>query len=138
VVGDPGGPVDVTVGVEGGGGDGARSLRAWLVGEEQLRGRVRLLEATPDPGRLGPGVDGLVVALAPGGAASVLAAVAVAWVRAQRADVTVTVERPDGSTVRLEGRRVRGLDAAAARDLVEQAGRALDGSPPVTGERDGG
>lgn len=129
--------MDVTVGIEGGGADGARSLRRWLIGEEELRGQVRLVDAAPNPGRLGPALDGLVVALAPGGAASVLAAVAVAWIRAQRADVTVTVERPDGSMIRLEGRRVRGLDAAAAGDLVEQAGRALDGSLPVTGGQDG-
>jgi hypothetical protein len=42
-----------------------------------------------------------------------------------------------GSSVRLEGRRVRGLDAEAARELVEQASRMLDGSPPVPDEQDG-
>lgn len=116
----------MTVGVEGIGGDGLRSLHDWLVAEDELRGQVRLVEAAPDPGLLGGALHSLMVALPPGGAVSVLAAVAVAWVRAQRADVTVTVARPDGSSVRLEGRRVRGLDAEAARVLVEQAGLALE------------
>ena len=135
-----GGFVDVQVGVEGAGGDRVRSLRAWLLREEELRGRVRLVEKAPCPGGLGPVPDGLMVALVPGGAASVLAAVAVAWVRAQRADVTVTVQRPDGASVRLEARRVRGLDAGAARELVERAGRMLDTSGPDTSEpgQDGG
>ena len=123
--------------VEGTGGDEIRSLRDWLLREEELRGRVRLIETPPRSGELGPVADGLVVALVPGGAASVLAADAIAWIRAQRADVTVTVQQSDGSSVRLEGRRVRGLDADAARELVERASRMLAGSVPGPEAQDG-
>ena len=122
--------------LDSGSADGLRSLREWLVGEEELRGRVRSAERPPEAGRLGPVLDGLVIALAPGGVASVLAAAVVVWVRAQRGDVTVTVERSDGSSFRVEGRRLRGMDADATRGLVELASRVMDGEPSP--DRDGG
>lgn len=57
--------MDVTVSVAG--RDAAvkelRSLSAWLAGEEEFRGRVRLVEAAPEPGTLGGWPEALVVAL---------------------------------------------------------------------------
>jgi membrane-associated two-gene conflict system component 1 (EACC1) len=67
-------PVDVTVTAVGSQtADELRSLRQWPVAEEELRGRVRLVERAPEPGMLGALTDTLTVALGPGGVAAVFA-----------------------------------------------------------------
>jgi hypothetical protein len=40
-----------------------RSLFTWLAGEEEFRGRVRLVEAVPEPGTLGGWPEAVVVEL---------------------------------------------------------------------------
>jgi hypothetical protein len=106
-------------------------LRSWLVGEDELRGRVELVERPPHPGALGPVLDSLLVALAPGGAASVLMAGFIAWVRSRNGDIDITAERHDGrAMVGVSARRVRGLDADGMRAEIASLGRTLsDGFP---------
>jgi hypothetical protein len=109
--------------------DDVRSLRSWLAGEAELRGRTQLVERSVGPGVLGPDLGGLLVDLAAPGAAGALAAVVVAWIRCRHGDVDVTLERSGGEmTVRVSARRVRGLDVEGLRREIEQLSRAVVGS----------
>jgi hypothetical protein len=118
-----GSAVDLVVVVEGPGyGDELRSLYGWLVGEEELRGRVHLKESVPEPGRLGTLPLGLEIALAPGGGA-VLASAVVAWLRYRTSDLTCRVTRPDGGAVEVSAKRVR--DPASVRALVAELSDSL-------------
>src|SRR5690349_2995669 len=65
------------------------SLRDWLTGEPDLRGRLELLKAPPTPGTLGAATDAIAVALGPSGAVTVLASALIAWLRRRVGDVTV-------------------------------------------------
>lgn len=130
-----GGVVDVVVVVEGpGAGDEVRSLYGWLVGEDELRGRVQLRESAPESGALGALPLGLEIALAPGGGA-VLASAVVAWLRHRTSDLTCRVTRPDGGAVEVSAKRVR--DSASVQALVaelvdslgEDAAGGPDGAP---------
>jgi hypothetical protein len=86
--------------------DELRSLRTWLVGEHELRGRVRLVERPPGRDELGGGiVEAVLVALGSGGAVTTLVAGVVSWVRS-RSDrrhpstpVTVKLTFQDGASV---------------------------------------
>jgi Effector Associated Constant Component 1 len=137
--------LDVTVGVaagDRGAGEVAeqtRSLFAWLAGENELRGRVRLVEGHPVPGTLGTLPTELTVALAPGGAGAVLAGAVIAWIRHRTGEVTCTVTRPDGASVTVAGKRVRDADTAELGKLVGQVTTALDGiddrGAPESGDR---
>jgi hypothetical protein len=132
----------VVVTVSGGGDDPAiddgqqidplRSLRSWLVGEDELRGRVRLMVAAPGPGELGALADTLQVMLAPGGAVAALAAAVVSWVRRQRTDLRVTLRRGD-VLAEVEVKRLRGLDAAALPAVIEALRQCLDDPVPAVG-----
>lgn len=125
--------MDVTVSVAG--RDAAveelRSLFTWLAGEEEFRGRVRLVEAAPEPGTLGGWPEAGVVALGQGGAVTVLASAVISWIRHRTSEVTCTVTRPDGTSVELTATRVRRADLAGVGELMEQVTAAL-------GDADGG
>src|SRR5260370_24536610 len=58
--------VDVSVTVAGSDSGQIPSLYTWLVGEEELRGRVQLAEPSPSEGTLGSATEALVVPLGPG------------------------------------------------------------------------
>ncbi|MEV4276894.1 effector-associated constant component EACC1 [Actinoplanes xinjiangensis] len=88
--------------VDAGRGDQARRLRAWLVGDPSLAGRVRLEAAVPAPGELGVGVEALLVALAPGGVAMAVVTGLFGWLRSRSTSVRVRLSRPDGAEVELE------------------------------------
>ncbi|MEV8322320.1 hypothetical protein [Kitasatospora sp. NPDC056731] len=113
--------------VEGGNSaDGVRSLRQWLVEEDQLRGRVQLAEAPPAPGTLGAVLDTLTVVLGPGGVATAVASVLISWIRRQRGNVSVKVIRPDGTVTELSATHVSGLEALQVRQLAAELSRSLD------------
>ncbi len=108
-------------------GEEARSLRAWLTQEDELRGRVELVEAQPpQPGTLGSLPAELLVTLGPGGAGAVLASAVIAWIRHRTAEVTCTLKRPDGTSVTLTGKRIRNADVAQLGELIGQAATALN------------
>ncbi|MFI6007590.1 hypothetical protein ACIBAG_01980 [Streptomyces sp. NPDC051243] len=110
------------------GADELRDLRAELISEAAWRGRVELVEQPPAPGRLGPVLDALQLALEPGNIAPLLAALA-AWLRYRTSDVELTVRRTDdGSTVTVSGRRVRQLDVVALTAQVEEMTERLTDS----------
>jgi hypothetical protein len=120
--------MDVTVSVVGrdAGGEELRSLFTWLAGEDEFRGRVRLVETAAEPGTLGGWPEAVVVALGQGGAVTVLASAVIAWVRHRTSEVTCTVSRRDGTSVQLTAARVRSTDLAGVGELVKQVTAALD------------
>ncbi|WP_328665819.1 hypothetical protein OG905_01825 [Streptomyces sp. NBC_00322] len=109
-------------------GDELRSLQAWLVEEEELRGRVHVAAEPPEPGRMGAAVDALLVVLAPGGALAVLSGVLITWLRQRTSDVTLTASR-DGDRVQvaLSARRMRSLDGADLQRQIAEVERLLGG-----------
>ena len=102
-----------------------RSLFTWLAGDEEFRGRVRLVEAAPEPGTLGGWLETVVVALSQGGAVTVLASAVIAWIRYRTSEVTCTVTRPGGPSVQLDARRVRDADLAKVGELVKELATAV-------------
>lgn len=127
--------MDLTVRVVSGEPSAAvRSLRGWLTAEPALRGRVRLVEPAPPAGTLGGAVEALTVALSHGGAAAVLASAVVAWVRRRVGDTSVTVTRPDGTSVTVDATHVRGLNVGEVAGLVAEVARALDSAAEETGD----
>lgn len=116
----------------------ARSLEAWLVGRDELRGRVRPVVAAPRPGEMGSVSDVLVVALGHGGAATAVASVLISWVRRQRGKVSVTAKRSDGAEITVSADHVRGLTAEQISPLVNQVAAALDGNDARRADNGGG
>ncbi|MCA1219062.1 effector-associated constant component EACC1 [Streptomyces sp. 8L] len=103
------------------GADGAAqltALRAWLVSDSALRGRVDWVRRPPEPGQMGGVLDTLGVVLGGGGLASVLTPLCT-WVASRRGSARVVVQH--------EGRRIeidikRAADpVAAARELLAAA-----------------
>jgi predicted dehydrogenase len=72
-------------------------LAEWLSGENELRGRVRIVNGPIGGTELGTVVDLLTVALGAGGAGTVLASSIVTWLQTRRTTVKVTVKSPKGS-----------------------------------------
>lgn len=105
--------------------DQLRSLQEWLVGVEELRGRVEADEAPPPPDKLGPVLEALVVALGPGGAVTAFSAAVLAWLRTRRGDVRIKLTLPGHRSLELTARRVSGLDAEALRRQVADMTDAL-------------
>lgn len=100
--------MDVTVSVVGAdeSGDKLRSLRSWLVAEDELRGRVRFVTPPPQRGMLGSVVETLALSIGPGGAATVLASALITWIRRQKSNVKLKVSRPDGTSVEIAAEHV--------------------------------
>lgn len=73
------------------------SLREWLGGEPEFRGRVRIEESLPQTGQMGGGLgEVLAVAVASGGALTVLASSVSVWLEQRRSTVTVKIVHEDG------------------------------------------
>ncbi|MFI1168573.1 hypothetical protein ACH4UM_34620 [Streptomyces sp. NPDC020801] len=135
--------MEVTLEVEGHRtADELRSLREWLLNEEGLRGRVRLVDGPVVPGTLGSGVEALAVILAPGGIATAVASVLIAWIRHRTSDVTLKVTRPDGTSYEISATDVPDFGTTAVADLAAQLSASVTGTPaigaapPRTGEED--
>ncbi|MGW3205602.1 effector-associated constant component EACC1 [Streptomyces sp. NPDC001135] len=105
--------------------DELRSLRDWLVAEEELRGRVRLELPPPAPGALGSLVAALTVALGPGGVATAAASVLISWLRRRTGDISVKVVRPDGTSAEFSATHVLSLDAAEVQRITAELSRSL-------------
>jgi hypothetical protein len=119
-------PVSVTVTALGAqASDELRSLRQWLIAEEELRGHVRLAAPDDEPGSLGSVTSTLIAALGQSGAAGVFAATLIAWIRHRTSDVTYKLTRPDGTAMEIAARRIRGLDAEGIRALTADLARSL-------------
>lgn len=126
--------VRVTDGADdGAAADETRSLLAWLAEEDELRGRVIPQEGPPVPGTLGPVLDGLVVALGSGGAATGLTTALVAWIRGRHGDVTVKATRPDGASLEISTKLVRPMTPQELGALVTDTSRLLEGGREAGG-----
>lgn len=115
---DLGGSVSVTVAAAG---DDARlvleSLFEWLRHEEPLRGRIEFRPTTVAPDAMGAVDEVLTVALGAGGAGAVLARSLTEWLKHRTSDIRVTLTRPNGDTIAIDG-RVR--DPAKLIDTVRR------------------
>jgi hypothetical protein len=80
------------------------SLRRWLADERALAGAVRMNRAQTGPEDLGNIVDALEVAVASGGALTVLARSVSTWIQHRRVEVEITHTDTGRSLV------VRGVD----------------------------
>ncbi|GAB3849188.1 effector-associated constant component EACC1 [Dactylosporangium cerinum] len=118
-------------------GDDARSLRYWLADEDELQGNVRLVESPPGPGEMGALVDALQVAVAPGGAAAVLAAAVLSWVRLRTSTLRIKMRSTDSREVEIDVSRLRGLTAAELPAVVQALGSWLDHGTSVTPSANG-
>ncbi|MGV9254573.1 effector-associated constant component EACC1 [Streptomyces sp. NPDC003697] len=116
-----------------GAADETRSLLAWLTDDDGLRGRVAPQERPPVPGTLGPALDGLLVALGSGGAATGLTTALVSWIRSRRGSVTVKATRPDGASVEISTKLVAPMTAQELRTFVANTSRILDGGQAPDG-----
>ena len=75
--------------------DQLTSLRQWLNAEDDLRGRVHRPAATVPPATMGAVADVLTVALAGGGALTVLVGSVSTWLQTGRGQDAVHDQRPD-------------------------------------------
>lgn len=119
---------DVSISVEAVDGDGAvdtvENLDAWLRGEPEFSGRVRLEHAAPRPGEMGSITDALIVAVGAHGALTALAGSLRSWfAQPRRSDVRIKITAADGSSLELDAERVRNpeLEALLARSLDARA-----------------
>jgi hypothetical protein len=82
-----------------------QNLRSWLGNEREFRGRVDLDAAAVRPGEMGALVDVLTVAVASGGAVTVLANSVSLWLQQRHSALKVEVVNPDGActTITAEG-----------------------------------
>ncbi|WBB81857.1 hypothetical protein O7606_11130 [Micromonospora sp. WMMD882] len=107
----------------------SESLHQWLVESAELRGRVVPVESPPPPGALGPTLDAILVAVAPGSVATALATILVTWIRHRGGAVRIEIELPDGRRARLEADKVRTLTDAQLRGELGAVVAALQ--PPA-------
>jgi hypothetical protein len=103
-----------------GNSDDATDLYAWLSGDSELPGRVRLAPAAVPEGALGAGLTQLLVTLESGSMATAFASVLVAWIRRRAGSVRVKVTPPGGAAFELTAERVREL---GPEDLQKLAAR---------------
>ncbi|WP_433684682.1 effector-associated constant component EACC1 [Nocardia sp. CA-119907] len=106
------------------GGDELRSLHDWLLHDDGLRGRVRLVHSDVVPGQMGGVLDALVVAVGSGGMGAVLAGSLSTWISQRRSDVKITVTNSDGVEIELDGKRVD------AETVIREVGRLLSSEGP--------
>jgi membrane-associated two-gene conflict system component 1 (EACC1) len=92
------------------------ALRDWLMQESPRPGPAELVAAPAEPGTMGPLIDTLQVALASGGAGSVLAGSVATWLSTRRRPVSLRVKRPDGSELEISA-DVKNPEAAIERFL---------------------
>ncbi|WP_329249142.1 hypothetical protein OG223_17640 [Streptomyces sp. NBC_01478] len=100
--------------------DDLRELRRRLTDVEELRGRIRGVDAEARPGSLGALLEALAVNVLSASAVTALAGVVVSWIRHKTADTVIKLRRPDGTEVEVTAERVRRLDSAAVRTIVAE------------------
>ena len=84
--------MDAQIRMVGGTGEELAALGEWLVGEDELRGRVRISHSPISGTELGSVPELLTVALGTGGAGTVLASSLKTWLATRRTAAKITVE----------------------------------------------
>jgi hypothetical protein len=106
-----------------------RSLRRWMLEVRSLNGPVDLRQAEPGPGEMGSLTDALIVAAGSGGAITAIAGALISWLRHRTTDLTIKITRPDGSTLEVDGKRVRGVDPDQLEAMIGELAARL--GPPA-------
>ena len=84
--------MDVQIRIVGGSGEELAALGEWLQGEDELRGRIRIVHGVIGETELGPVPELLTVALGAGGAGTVLASSLKTWLLTRRTTAKIIVE----------------------------------------------
>jgi hypothetical protein len=103
-------------------------LKDWLNSQPQLRGRIHLIESRRQSAAMTETVVALAADLGPPGLAA-LGTALVAWLRHRTSDVRLTVRRQDGTRFDISTRRVRGMNPAEIKALVDQLSATADDQP---------
>ncbi|MGW7545911.1 effector-associated constant component EACC1 [Streptomyces sp. NPDC054770] len=126
--------MEIRVSGHGAASDDLRELRRRLTDVEELRGRIRSVDAEAGPGSLGTFLEALAVDAVRASAITAIAGVVVSWIRHRTTNTVIKLRRPDGIEVEVTAERVRRLDSAAVRTIVaelsnlaEELGRQPDG-----------
>ncbi|MEV0251861.1 hypothetical protein AB0H76_35100 [Nocardia sp. NPDC050712] len=117
--------MDVLVAVDGRDRDHLVALNEWLNAEDQLRGRIRPVSQPIQENELGTVADALTVALATGGAGSVLASSLITWLKTRQTSAKVTVK---------SGRRSVTLDIQTIEDVEPLLRQLLLGEASGSGD----
>lgn len=112
-----------------GSGDSLQELKEWLSSQEQLRGRIHLIEHRRQSGALTETIVSLAADLGPPGLAA-LGTALVTWLRHRTSDVRVAVRRQDGTRFEISTRRVRSMGQAEIKALVDQLSATVEDQPP--------
>jgi hypothetical protein len=143
--------VRFTLGVQAETGDHASAtdeLYDWLRQDPELRGLVRrdLADSAPAGAMGGAWSELVTLLLAPGGPTAAAGAALVVWLQNRRSNVTVTINRPDGTQLVVASEKVRPLTAEGTGELAQRVAGALrepsaqdaerEPSAPDTGERE--
>jgi hypothetical protein len=89
--------MEAQIRIADGSNDDLIALYEWLSAEDDLRGRVRVVDTPPGETELGSLPELLTVAFSAGGAGTVLASSVVTWLKTRRTNVKVTIESGDRS-----------------------------------------
>ncbi|OSZ61228.1 hypothetical protein OQI_06345 [Streptomyces pharetrae CZA14] len=119
-----------TLGVQAETGDHASAtdeLYDWLRQDPELRGLVRrdLADSAPAGAMGGAWSELLTLLLAPGGPTAAAGAALVVWLQNRRSNVTVTINRPDGTQLVVASEKVRPLTAEGTGELAQRVAEAL-------------
>ncbi|MEU3891849.1 hypothetical protein [Streptomyces sp. NPDC029041] len=131
-----------TLGVQAASGDHARAtddLYDWLRQDPELRGLVRrdLADSAPAGAMGGAWSELLTLLLAPGGPTAAAGAALVVWLQNRRSNVTVTINRPDGTQLVVASEKVRPLTAEGTGELAQRVAEVLrEPSARETDERE--
>ncbi len=102
-------------------GNELASLADTLRGYDQLRGRIDIIPTTPNTNEMGAAVDALAIALAPGGAATILATGIALWLRhrrpGRRSKLGLRLEFPNGSQLTVDADGIEDVEAVVAASL---------------------
>lgn len=99
--------------------DDLRLLANWLRDEDELRGRVTLVDRPAEPGHMGAVADILEVAVGSGGAATALVTSLFSWLHHRRTDERVTMWIKLDSGAEIEFTCGSGDDANTLLDKVQ-------------------
>lgn len=104
-----------------GGPDELRQLLDWFDRDDALRGLLSVPPSRIRDGQMGDLYDVLVVAVGAGGLARALTQSLTVWLTHRRSDITITLERSNGTAVTLNGDRVKSSDVLRElRDLLNE------------------
>src|ERR1700761_5627269 len=126
---------ELAITMTGADADELRSLRNWLVQEDELRGHVVLVSDRPAPGTLGSVLEALSVSVGWGGAISVLLPGTVAWLRQRYghrhppSTTRIKIRRPDGTAIEISAATTGAWSPADVVTQVRRLTETLESGP---------